>query len=405
VEPFTAIGRELSERWAQADLDERRFPALAVEVLEQARVHERCSQREVLRWVARTPLLPRQQELGFGQPPLTLYRDERIYIEALFWLDSTTTIHQHSFSGAFCVLEGSSVHATYAFRETQRFNEQLALGELRETGVELLKPGQVRPIAAGREFIHALFHLDHPTLSLVARTLQAPAHPIQYSYYPPGLALDGFWQPDGLARRLRVLDMLLESAHPELAPFAEAFAEGADATALTLLLLRLNAHHRGAALVAPLLDRARGRHGALAAALTGVLTRDRKRLLLMFRRGEVTKPDLRFMLALLLNVTGRARILALVGERYPDRDPVQTVMGWLREMHETPTENGNALGVDLDPEAFWVVEGLLEGKSEGEIVSRAAQAGRATTPARITQLCFMLPFNSVLGTLLADGSR
>jgi hypothetical protein len=34
-------------------------------------------------------------------------------IEALFWVDGTTSIHQHSFSGAFQVLAGKSIHSRY----------------------------------------------------------------------------------------------------------------------------------------------------------------------------------------------------------------------------------------------------------------------------------------------------
>jgi hypothetical protein len=76
LEPFTTIGRELSECWARVNFDEQQFPALAVAALEAARVHERVGQREVLEWLATTAHLPRQGALGFGQPPVNLYRDE-----------------------------------------------------------------------------------------------------------------------------------------------------------------------------------------------------------------------------------------------------------------------------------------------------------------------------------------
>jgi hypothetical protein len=295
------------------------------------------------------------------------------------------------------------VHASYAFRETRRVNDQLLLGELTLTGIEVLAPGQVRPIAAGRAFIHALFHLDHPTLSVVVRTHHAAAHPIQYEYQPPGLALDPFWQSAGWTRRLDVLDTLLACAHPELRAFAEASVDAADAIALTKIVQRLNVHEQGFALVAPLLERARTRHGGLVDALSEVLTRERARTMLTQRRKTINEPGPRFLLALLLNVSGRKRILSLVRERHPERDPVQTVMQWLRAMHDTRTEHGNALGVELNAHSDWVLERLLEGKSESEIAAEAAREARDVSPMQIAQSCFMLPFNSVLGPLLAAG--
>jgi hypothetical protein len=400
LEPFSTIGRELSERWADADCDEQQFPALAVAALEAARLHESIGQREVLRWLASTAHLPRQVPLHFGQPPVNLYRDDRLYIEALFWLHGTTTIHQHAFSGAFCVLEGGSVHTQYVFEETQRLNDQLSLGNLQLAEVELLVPGQVRAIRPGRSFIHALFHLDCPTLSLVVRTHHAPSHPVQYTYHPPGLALDPFFRPEGLTRRLDVLDMLLESGHPELPLYCERFVDTADAIGLTQLLLKLSVHDGGRALVTTMRERAQQRHPALCHALAEVLPQERARALLALRRESVTDPDLRYLLALLLNVTGRERIHALVRARVPQQSALQTLMQWLRTMHDLPSGNGNALGVDLDADGFWVLERMLAGMPEREIIEEATRTARAIRSTRIAQLCFMLPWNSVLGPLL-----
>jgi hypothetical protein len=400
VEAFEAIGRELRERWARSDFDENLFPALATEALERARPHEWCGQRELLGWLARSQVLPRQDAATFGQPPINLYRDDMLYIEALFWIDGTTEIHQHAFSGAFCVLDGSSVHAVYAFERTERISDQLQLGVLHAADVELLRPGQVRPITAGNSFIHALFHLERPTLSLVARTHQARSHAIQYSYYPPGLALDAFWRPQSLDRRLAVLGMLLDSGHPELRPFAATLVDGADATALVLALQQINVHERGFGLVGPLLERASSRHQRLVPMLRNVLDQDRARTLIMVRRRAIVTPELRFFLALLLNIPDRQRILELVRQRFPERDPVHTVVEWLREMQALPAEGGNSLGTELDEDGFWIVQRLLEGRSEAELTSEAARTGRALRAAQIAQQCFVLPFNSVLGRLL-----
>ncbi|MFN2514442.1 MAG: hypothetical protein ABR568_23900, partial [Pyrinomonadaceae bacterium] len=54
--------------------------------------------------------LPHQYDVEgrFGNPPITLFAGPRFHIDVYYWLDGTTSIHQHSFTGAFQVLLGSS---------------------------------------------------------------------------------------------------------------------------------------------------------------------------------------------------------------------------------------------------------------------------------------------------------
>jgi len=47
-----------------------------------------------------------------------------------------------------------------------------------------------------------------------------------------------------------------------------------------------------------------------------------------------------------------------------------------------------------------VVRQLVDGKTEGWIAAEAARTGQPLTAAEIGKLCFVLPFNSVLGRLI-----
>jgi len=76
-------------------------------------------------------LVPQKNlDATFGQPPITLFHHDRFYIEALFWLSSTTSIHQHAFAGAFSVLAGSSVQARYRFEPRTGVERRLRFGHV-----------------------------------------------------------------------------------------------------------------------------------------------------------------------------------------------------------------------------------------------------------------------------------
>ena len=59
-------------------------------------------------------------------------------------------------------------------------------------------------------------------------------------------------------------------------------------------------------------------------------------------RGQIEDPDLRFFLALLINVSARADILSLIAMRYPDQSPSQTILVWAEELL-FPIDSGLAL--------------------------------------------------------------
>src|SRR5258705_11003046 len=98
--------------WRAVSYDHREFPRLAAELLAEARLPEQITWWDLLRWVCRSDLLSEQRDLaaGFSNLPGALVNRPRFYIDLYVLLDGTPTIHQHSFSRAFQVLEGSSLH-------------------------------------------------------------------------------------------------------------------------------------------------------------------------------------------------------------------------------------------------------------------------------------------------------
>jgi hypothetical protein len=148
---FERLGRLIEGRWSASYFDERTLPSIAVAALSEEPPHEFVSDEDIARWAIMAESLGRQPnaDFNFGEPPLTVFAGRRFYIEALYWLDGTTSIHQHAFDGAFCVLGGGSVHSTYSFEERDRLSSRLILGDLLHQNSEILRPGSVRAINAG----------------------------------------------------------------------------------------------------------------------------------------------------------------------------------------------------------------------------------------------------------------
>src|SRR6266853_1534338 len=153
------------------------------------------------------------------QPPLTVYSGRDFRIEVLFWVQGVPAIHQHSFSGAFHVMHGSSLQTLWEFELREQVALRLALGRVSLKKAELLRKGDSRPIIAGKQLIHSTFHLDRPSLTVVVRTIGEIDKQPQYSYLPPTIAHYPFDIVPSVKRRTQLLMMLLKSGMH--APFAE----------------------------------------------------------------------------------------------------------------------------------------------------------------------------------------
>ncbi|WP_394831634.1 hypothetical protein LVJ94_34485 [Pendulispora rubella] len=371
---FRELGGDIDRAWRAENYDVSAFPRIARIALSERPPSKNVTPDEIVEWTLTTGEFPRQPNLdiAFGDPPITVFCAQRFYIEALFWVDGTTAIHQHNFSGAFHVLSGSSIHARYAFHLDKRFSERLLSGSLRLTDIELLEKGDTRPIESGDRFIHSLFHLDRPSVTIVARTFSEPSATPQYSYSKPSLAHDSAFNGEQLKRQVQSLVLLYESEHPEATAIVRKALARADALT-TYRLLR--AAHQAApkASFEALLEDARARDAHLVERLEAVFEQDRRLHLIVGRRKKVRDAEHRFFLALLLNAPDRKNLLNLVRRRYPEHDPLDVVARWVRQMATTQLEGDsepNVLGLPLDSAGIDVLEYTVRALSHEEIVRR-----------------------------------
>lgn len=337
MEAFRRAGDEILRRWRAAEFDERLFPELVPEVLGEADLHRGVSLEALVDDVLFSEELPPAAvSKTFSDAGVCVYHDQRFVMEALTWLDASTAVHQHNFCGAFQVLAGSSLHTEYSFHPTRRINEQLSFGRLERGELTLLEAGAISPILAGDAFIHRLFHLERPSLSLVVRTVVQGASP-QYAYAEPGIAFDPFKRPEELDQRikmLRVLERLGLSRQTELLErLRRLIAESDLYTAFwyaTEFASTLNARGALEELVPAVEDRFRDEAPLVVAAIDRVWRYQR----IVALRRRATDPEHRFFLALLLNVADLGEFLQLVALRCPGEDSREKAVQWSEELSQ-----------------------------------------------------------------------
>jgi hypothetical protein len=216
---FDQLGRKVQERWQKQNFSLEAFPEIAKTALDESLPSDVVDLEEMIQEFLINDEQPFQSQSGFGQPELVAYNHPRFYIQILFWLEGTTDVHQHEFSGAFHVMSGSSIHAEYDFQNANPITPYLSVGDLQMKQIELLETGRTVPITSGRGCIHSLFHLDTPSVTVVVRTHNDPGTGPQFNYLPPHIAIDPIHAgEDALTmRRKQVLGVLETLDNPDYA--------------------------------------------------------------------------------------------------------------------------------------------------------------------------------------------
>src|SRR5258706_7300148 len=402
MELFQQLGAEIDALWLEKNYNEEFLPAIAKDALESARLPEKLSAWDVVEWSLKQKELPRQRDVPgrFADPPITIYSGLRFHIDVYFWFEGTTAIHQHGFCGAFQVLMGSSIHSWYEFDCHEVINTFCEIGEMSLKVCELLEVGDVQEIWAGRQYIHALFHLDQPSATIVVRTDRSPLHLPQFSYQKPSLAIDPFLEQDTNTKQLQIMSALFRAKRPEADRLAAELLEASDLHTSYMILIRLrgllgsNQLEQLFKLDSPksrfdtFLEIVRKRHGKAGQAFKDAFERFDMIDQILSRRNFVTDPEHRFFMALLMNVDGRERILSLIKQRFKDADPVEKILDWVFDLAQTrvvSVENSNALGIaDFGETEMFVLENMLRDKTDAEIEKNYSEENPTADAAAAT---------------------
>jgi hypothetical protein len=394
IEYFTRLESRIRDRWHARNYDDDVFPEIACQALAEEPPDEHVTPKDVWESVLRSPAMTLQEDIEgrFGQPPICVGWNERFMIQALFWLDGTTSIHQHSFSGAFHVLAGSSIHSTYHFDLRSRVNPQFLVGGVQIDRAELLEKGATRAIDAGGGFIHSLFHLDRPSVTIVVRTHHDWEAGPQYDYWKPYLAQNPFYRDQLLTRRLQLLAMLDDSRDPEYLVVLRDQMEVNDFHAVFRILFQAFQRSVEDAVLAELIERAQRRHGELATLLPRTFEELTRQRYITTRRKVITNPEHRFFLALLLNLPTRELVGAMIRERHPDRPYDDVIMEWVKQIGEitgTSQTPGHPLEISFSDTEVEVFRGLLQGQSSDKVIQglRETHDDVSGREGEIVQLC------------------
>lgn len=380
---FADLGERVEARWRAHDYADAMLPPIAEEELLRRPPHEHVSPWDLAQ-VGRNPgRMLEQGAAGFGQPPLAVWGSGNMYIELLYWSTSTTAIHQHSFSGAFAVLEGSSVHTQYRFRPDQEVSDHFHIGRLTWTASEFLPRGAVRAIQSGPRFIHALFHLENPSVSVVVRNYHDEGAPPQMGYAHPGIGIEDALADPRLVRALELYRMLVDVGRVRDAEqIVRGIVGGADLMAVFLALAAIGDTAAERPIAQRVRERAHERHGAVVDTMTAAIANEAEARRFTLLRSRVTDPDLRFFLALLLVVPTPAALRRLVAERVPGQEFATTVIRWLTALAEI-----NAFTSPLDAIQLRLLEHMMRGRTFAEILQIVAREdGQPVTAARRTHL-------------------
>lgn len=380
---FKELGRTVLERWKLVNFSLAKFPEIACAALEERPPAEQVNLPEFIREFLLNDEQPFQTQSGFGQPELVAYNDPRFYIQLLFWLEGTTDIHQHEFSGAFHVMAGSSIHAHYEFEKAQSVTPHFRVGEVRMKKIELLEMGRTVPITSGRDCIHSLFHLDTPSITVVVRTQHDPGTGPQFNYLPPHIALDPVLDDALTMRRKQLLDVLEQVEDPSYPELVREMIAELDFERGFFILQ----HGMGCLESLGEWEAALGafqkKHGALAAGVAATLEESERREAIKELRSTIAEPEHRFLLALLMNAPTRGDLLALVAQRFPGEAPVETVLRWAEELGET-SDFGTAILDACFPETLEIAS-----EEQPELFTAALRhfmEGKKKVPAALSAL-------------------
>ncbi len=334
---FENLAARIGELWKADRYDELAFPNVAHRVLTDHPPNTQVSFMDAVKYGFFTYPLPFQEDIeaAFGEPPLTVHWQPDFRIEVLFWLQGLIAIHQHAFSGAFHVMDGSSLHTTWDFQCEERVATRLLLGQLQLKKAEYLRAGDTRPIIAGKPLIHATCHLDRPTVSVVIRTNGEKEQLPQYTYLPPSVAYDARNSGPRIKRHIQLLRLLSSTQrYDELIDILFDLLERENDYSAFHYLLKAYGMFEDETNRDLILSWASRKHRRLVEICRPVLMNIDRTNRIKQLREKIGQSDLQYFMALLLNIPRREEILNLIRERYPDDDPINMIIKWMNKLSQ-----------------------------------------------------------------------
>jgi len=381
---FDELGTAVDSRWTAAGRRNDRLADIATATLEEVCVPEGLDAVSVLDRLARDDGLPKQRKVSdrFGQPPTVMFVASELEVHALTWIEGTTSIHQHGFDGAFRVLQGSSLHVEYGFDQAEELaGGHLVVGELDRRASEVLTAGAVRPIPAGAGFIHSLFHLERPSVTIVVRNGSSDLPYPQYDYRHPGLGIDVLARDERLGMRLRGLRSIETVAPGDGLQVALDLVRTEDlwtAFRVTEFWFRSVSDGEGFTDLAAVLA---GRDATMGALVGEMFGEQKRQARLLRRRGLLDRQRHRLLLAVLVNLHDPDSVADAMVALFPGRPPSEVLVELVEEL-SSPSYRGLS-GMHLDREGLDAMRTAL---GEGRFADALSMLGDQWRPPPLDHL-------------------
>lgn len=187
------ITREAQNAWDTLPDRINEFPAFAQTLLEKINLKEFLD-TTLIESVLSTKLPTQYYNANeFSDFPICIASEKDVFTDLYFWSHADTSIHNHSFVGAFGVLTGEIHQTKFNFTLKERVFDWLSIGECRPIHQEVLKVGRVQKISFQDDFIHQSIHVHSPdthTVTICLRTRHLPDCNLS-SYTLPSIKMKG----------------------------------------------------------------------------------------------------------------------------------------------------------------------------------------------------------------------
>lgn len=325
---FMELGETIRTTWSKYHYTEDALVDTAAITLDKFALHKQISPEDLIDYSLNpNPITSAHQfDSPFGDLQQILYRHSRFYIEALYWCDGTTAIHDHGFSGAFYVMSGSSINAEYQFHDAERINHHFWFGELSKPKISELQVGSVKKIYSGKRFIHSVFHLENPTVSIVVRTFQDDDAMPQFEYRGNKIRLVQELIPE-FAKKIKGLRFALAMDEKKfIAAFARIYHESPFDERYWLLRAFYSSFTHLSCSLTNIIQAEDDK--------TKIILESIKEEAMIYKaiqlRNAIKDPDLRYFLALLLNLSSWKEITRFIKNRYVNSDEI--LANWLEKI-------------------------------------------------------------------------
>lgn len=192
IENALKLAQEIDNKYKEASYKIDCFADIAFKCMTEATITYDLKSQDIVKHQLENLTALTYNRENFSDFPIIIFENKHFVIQALHWYNASSSIHEHGFSGAFKVLKGSSIETLYKFSHASRLDDSAEVGKLQRTKINHLKEGSVRKIKGGNAYIHSLFHIESPSITLIARTHMSYRFIPQKSYYAPSLASNYF---------------------------------------------------------------------------------------------------------------------------------------------------------------------------------------------------------------------